>query len=62
VNKGVVAFLMAGIGIGMALSKWLAPTTPNHPPQTPRQPDRATPLCGHRFADRLRGYLEVERN
>lgn len=61
-NKGVLAFLMAGVGIGIALTKALA-AQPQPTPQLPHTPEgpRAAP-AGHRLADRLSGYLEVERN
>ncbi len=59
-NKGVLVILMAGMGIGMALSKALLGQT-KLPQAAPAAP-RALPMVGHRLAERLCGYLEVERN
>lgn len=57
-NKGVLVVLMAGVGIGMALSKAWSRKLPSAVPAAPR----GTAVVGHQLADRLRGYLEVERN
>jgi hypothetical protein len=59
VNKGVLVVLMAGVGIGMALSKMLAQAVVQEKPATV---PAIVPASGHKLADRLRGFLEVERN
>jgi hypothetical protein len=59
VNKGVLVILMAGVGIGMALCKAFGQ---KQVPQTASAIPAAVPVVGHRLADRLRGFLEVERN
>lgn len=64
-NKGVLAFLMAGVGIGVALSKMMmVQSTPKISRPEPRKLEIHTPALsrGHRLADRLTGFLEVERN
>jgi hypothetical protein len=59
VNKGVLVVLMAGMGIGVALSKMFSPKEPQTALPAPRS---VVPEVGHKLAERLRGFLEVERN
>ena len=60
VNKGVLMFLMTGVGIGLALTKLLEQARVQAAPPGPLPV--LPPVKAHRLGDRLRGFLEVERN